>query len=310
MMAHLYHAASISRQGFSQWHHRLQKQKNTTPCSVVLQMAANIRRQSLPGAGARELYYFIRKRHESYSLALVGWGKHRFEALCLANNFRIFHRRFVPKTTIRGDYIFPNLIEGVEINDIDQIWVSDICYIFGSHGTLVGYATSLIDLYSRRLIGLSFSQSMRAEETARVVIEQAFLLRKKTTFGDLVFHSDGGKQYIETLFLAQLKARNIRSSMAENCYQNAFAEAFNDILKNHMLTQFDINSFSQLKSKEQFIKDCYNFNKPHNGIQRMTPSAFEQNILSLLPCQRTPLKIKKIEPFSTISDSLLSFQSS
>lgn len=295
ILSHLYEAAGVSRQGFYQWACRAVNAPERTPSDIALQIANDVRQKYLPGAGAREVYFFIRQKQKLYDSMLIGWGKHRFEALCLANGLRIAYRRFVPKTTIRGSFIFPNIIEGIEICDINQIWVSDISYLFSCSGKLIGYATSLIDLYSRRLLGLNFSQSMAAEETSKAVIQQAFKWRKNTTFDNLIFHSDGGRQYIETSFLSTLRKQKIRSSMADNCFDNAFAEAFNDTLKNHLLNQFSLNSFSQLKKQEQFVLKCYNENKPHNSINRLTPLEFEQNILSLKPCQRTTLKIKKIE---------------
>lgn len=298
-MESLYEAAATSRQAFLQWLRRGAARHADTPQQAVLDMARDIRQKYLPGSSAREVYFYIRNRHEEYNSALCGWGKHRFEALCLANGLRIEHRRFVPKTTVRGDFVFPNRIEGAEIFAIDQVWVSDICYLFGSHGKLLGYATTLIDLYSRRLLGLNFSTTMRAEQTSRAVLQQAFDTRQRKTFNNLIFHSDGGKQYIETDFLRALRECNIQSSMAENCFENAFAEAFNDTLKNHMLTEFDLNSFAQLKNLEMFIKHSYNHNKPHNSLHRLTPVEFERSLLSLQPCQRTLLKIKKIEPRPT-----------
>ena len=293
-METLYEAAGISRQAFHNWLRPSTLDLIRTPEKLVVEMAKNVRKQFLPGSSAREVYFYIRKKHQDYNSMLLGWGKHSFEALCLLNGLRIETKRFVPKTTIRGNYVFSNLIEGLQIDDINRIWVSDICYIYGSNGQLVGYATSLIDLYSRFLLGLSFSISMHAEVTSQEVIKQALKVRNITRFDHLIFHSDGGKQYIEKIFLDALRSRNIQSSMADNCYENAFAESFNDILKNHMLFDININSFVQLKGFEKLIKDCYNFNRNHRGILNLTPVEFEQHILTLQQCQRTILNIKVI----------------
>lgn len=290
----LFEVAETSRQAFHQWLMTSSYQRARTPAKLVLEMAWQIRKNFLPGSSAREVYFYIRDKHEQYNLLLLGWGKHAFEALCLVNGLRIVNRKFVPKTTIRGDFVFPNRIEGLTIRGINHVWASDICYLFGTNGVLVGYATSLIDLYSRRLLGLSFSQTMHAKVTSHEVLKQALLVRKEAEYKDLFFHSDGGKQYIETAFLATLKNKGIQSSMAASCYENAFAESFNDILKNHMLFDLNINSFHQLKKQERFIKDCYNFNRRHNSIQKTTPCEYEQLILTLQPCQRTELEIKVI----------------
>lgn len=291
-MQALYKAAGLSRQAFHLWRRPSMRQIERTPHNMVLEMAKNVRKQFLPGSGTREVYSYIRNKHPEYNNMLCGWGKHAFEALCLNNGLRIETRRFVPKTTVRGDFVFENRIEGTSISDVNQIWVSDICYLYGSNGALLGYATSLIDLYSRRLLGLSFSQTMHATVTSQQVLHQALQERNMESFDSLIFHSDGGKQYIETTFIQTLRKKNIRSSMAESCYENAFAESFNDILKNHILYDMNINSFQQLKKHEQFIKDCYNRNRPHNSICRSTPMEYEQHILTLQQGQRTSLEIK------------------
>ena len=219
MMQPLYDAAGISRQAFSQWLTPSDKQIQQTAPELVLKLARLVRKDYLPGSGLREVYAFIRKRTE-LSEQLTGWGKHTFEQLGLANGLGITKPRFRPKTTIRGSFVFPNLIEGMVITDIDLIWVSDICYIFNAKGQLVGYATSLIDLYSRRLLGLRFSKTMRAIHTSVSVLKQALKSRGNKKFLYTIFHSDGGKQYIFKLFLSMLSIANIRSSMAENCYEN------------------------------------------------------------------------------------------
>lgn len=292
-MQALYQAGSITRQAMHQWMQPSTIQKQRTPVHFVLELALLIRKRYLPGSSARELYYFIRK-HPEHSKLLKGWGKHQFEQLCLDNGFRVIFKRWIPKTTQRGSFMFPNLIEAIEIKDINQIWVSDISYIYSVEGKLIGYSTSLIDLYSRRLLGLTFSESMRADETSIVVCKQAFRARKIKTFASLIFHSDGGKQYIEKKLLKMFNQKNVVSSMARNCLENAFAEAFNDTLKNHILPQFKVNSFSELKKQEKFIKKAYNLYKVHTGIQRFTPIEYENYIQTLKPCQRTTLKIKEI----------------
>lgn len=292
-MENLFFAAGITRQAFHQWMRPSIKQMDMTPDDMVLDLAHMIRKNFLPGSGAREVYHFIRK-HEQFSRKLNGWGKHAFENLCLNSGMRVVKARFIPKTTIRGDYIFPNKIEGLKIDNINRIWISDIAYIFNSKGHLIGYSTSMIDLYSRLLLGLNFSQNMTAKETSNAVLNQAFYYRKKRKFSNLIFHSDGGKQYIEKGFLKKLKNGKIESSMADNCYENPFAESFNDTLKNHILPFFTINSFNQLKKQQNFIKNCYNKYKVHTGIYRFTPVEYEQYIQTLEPSQRTLLEIKKI----------------
>lgn len=294
-MEQLYKAAGTTRQAFHEWMKPGPREDARTDEAEVLVLARRIRKQYLPGASARTVHFFINKRPDVLENTLVGWGKHRFERLCLANGFRVVAKRFVPKTTQRGAFVFPNLIAGMTITGINQVWASDICYVFGAHGNLLGYAISLIDLYSRRLLGLAICRTMQAVETSMRVIRQAVKVRGKGPFKGLIFHSDGGKQYIYAPFLKALKKIGAGSSMAGNCLENGFAEAFNDILKNHVLNQFELNSFSQLKKQEGFILKTYNEFRPHGSLGKMTPIQFEQHLLSLQPYQRTKLLIKVID---------------
>jgi putative transposase len=291
-MQSLYSAAQTTRQSFHQWKQPSLVQQERVPIKLILQLAQKVQLKYLPGAGARTLYYYIRNKLPEYKKCIKGIGKHAFEAICLQNGMRIEYRRFVPKTTVRGDFVFPNLIYGKHLDDINQVWVSDISYLYGTSGTLLGYATSLIDIYSRRLLGLTFSQGMFAKATVQVVLKQALEERKQEKYNNLIFHSDGGKQYIESSFLKTLNDHKIVSSMAENCYENAFAEAFNDTLKNHMLHKSEVHTFIQLKKLETHFKYCYNFNKPHSSLRNLTPVEFEQYIQCDQSCQRTILEIK------------------
>lgn len=291
MMAPYYAVSGVSRQSFHRWLQPTAFQEEQSSPQLVLQMAISVRKDFLPGAGARQLYAFIRKKHEKYNLLLKNWGKHRFEALCLSNGLRVEFKRFVPKTTVKGDYCFSNLIEGKNIDNINQLWVSDICYIWGTSGKVIGYATTLLDVYSRRILGLSFSQNMKATQTILPALKQTLEIRTNATYEHLIFHSDGGKQYIKKEFLNTLNSKKITSSMAKSCYENAHAESLNDTIKNHMLRDLNLNSFAQLKKKEGFIKYCYNEYKPHSSLGQKTPIEFENHLLTLQPCQRTILII-------------------
>jgi putative transposase len=287
----LIEAAQTTRQAFHKWKQTSAfEHTRSTPLQVVT-LAREVRKDFLPGSSARVVYSYIRKKLPEKSKLLIGCGKHQFEQICLANGLRIEFRRFIPKTTIKGGFIFPNRVNGLIINEINKVWVSDLSYIFNVDGKLVGYSTSIIDLYSKHLLGLHFSKTMQATCTTQVVLENALKVRGIERYDSLIFHSDGGKQFIEKKFTSTLCDYNIVSSMAQSCYENASAEAFNDTLKNHLLIDFDINSFCQLKKIEQHIVHCYNHNKPHSSLNGLTPIEHEAYISKIPSYQRTPLKI-------------------
>lgn len=279
-MATFFELSGVSRQGFHAARRPTAREASRTPPDEVLSLAGEVGRTFLPGASSRLIYGFIRSRPDLCG-RLKGWGRDVFEEICLEKGFRVESRRFVPKTTQRGAYMFPNLVEGLSVRGTDRVWVSDISYLYGWDGRLVGYSTSLIDVYSRVLLGLSFSQTMHAAVTSQEVLRQAFQYRGRTDFPGLIFHSDGGKQYIAGEFLDMLRDGHVRSSMAENCYANAHAESFNDILKNHILPGLPFNSFVQLKKNQPVVMRSYNEFRPHGGLGKMTPLQFEKHLLTL-----------------------------
>jgi putative transposase len=290
-MSRFFEVAQTTRQAFHKWKQPSDFEFTRIKPAQVVELAKEVRKEFLPGSSSRVLYEFVRKRLPEKSALLIGCGKHRFEQICLANGLRIEFRKFVPKTTVRGGFIYPNLVNGMIINDVNMIWVCDLSYIFGFDGKLIGYSTSILDLYSKYLLGLHFSETMHSALTVQIALEKALKVRGIARYESLIFHSDGGKQFIEKNFTTTLSKYNIVSSMAQSCYENASAEAFNDTLKNHLLNDFSFNSFCQLKKIGEHIEYCYNHNKPHTSLNKLTPVEYEAYISKIPSNQRTQMQV-------------------
>ena len=98
----------------------------------------------------------------------------------------------------------PNLIKDCITLGIEEIWVSDITYIATREGWL--YLCLIMDLHSRRIVGWSLKENMKAE----LVIE-AFKMAdtQRTTNKKTVFHSDKGGQYKAKRFRRLLKKKRL-----------------------------------------------------------------------------------------------------
>lgn len=77
----------------------------------------------------------------------------------------------------------------------DAVWVSDITYIWTYNGFV--YLTSIMDLYSRKIIAWVLSQSLEAIHVVECV-NKAEQMRNVTS--PLVFHSDRGIQFVSQAF--------------------------------------------------------------------------------------------------------------
>jgi transposase InsO family protein len=135
--------------------------------------------------------------------------------------------------------------------------VSDITYIPCLDGFL--YLTAVLDLFDRKVIGWSISDSMSALSTVIPAIRMAN--RNRTFSKEMIFHSDRGVQYACKQTVNVLKSLKARQSMSRkgNCWDNAVAESFFKTLKSELVYG------TKLKSKEEmslcvfeYIESWYN----------------------------------------------------
>ena len=87
-------------------------------------------------------------------------------------------------------------ISDFQIKSSKEVWVSDITYIRTGRGWL--YLTTVIDLYDRKVIGWSLSETMKAQDTSIVTLKMARLHRPLQDHDNLIFHSDRGIKYVCT----------------------------------------------------------------------------------------------------------------
>jgi len=152
-------------------------------------------------------------------------------------------------------------------------WVSDITYISTLEGWL--YLSSVIDLYSRKVIGWSMSDTIDSKLVCDS-LEMA-LSKRKDVYG-CIFHSDRGSQYTSESVRNKLLESNIIQSMSRkgNCWDNAVAESFFKTLK------YDGDLIKVFKTKDEaklcifeFIEVFYNRKRRHSSISYFTPHDFE-----------------------------------
>jgi transposase InsO family protein len=110
---------------------------------------------------------------------------------------------------------------------------------------------------------------------------------KENKPSNLIFHSDGGGQYYAVMFIEQLRLLGIKSSMAEDVYENAIAERVNGIIKNNYLVHRSMNSYVQLKKELDRSVALYNSQKPHRSLKNETPISFELKMMHVCNATKT-----------------------
>lgn len=140
------------------------------------------------------------------------------------------------RTTISApdDQVVPDLLSrDFTASEPNTRYVGDITYLpCGPDGFL--YLATVIDCFSRRLVGWSIADHMRTELVSDALLAAA---RQRGSLAGAVFHSDHGAQYASKDYAALCERLGVRRSMGKvgTSADNAMAESFNASLKRETL---------------------------------------------------------------------------
>jgi len=170
--------------------------------------------------------------------------------------------------------IAPNLLEqNFDTDRPNQAWVSDITYIPTDEGWL--YLATIMDLFSRAVIGWSMSASLKAI-SATAALRMA--IERRSPPAGLIHHSDRGVQYTSAEYRDVLKDHGMISSMSRkgNCYDNAVAESFFHTLKTELVVHEHYRTRAEARaSLFDYIEAFYNRQRLHSSLGYLSPVDFE-----------------------------------
>ena len=120
-------------------------------------------------------------------------------------------------------HLYSNLIKGMSISCLNQVWLSDITYIRIRTGFV--YLAAILDAYSRKVIGYTISTRL---DTALTLEALKMAIAQRQPGPNVIHHSDQGVQYASSDYVAELKSHGFLISMARagNPYENARMESF------------------------------------------------------------------------------------
>jgi putative transposase len=152
-----------------------------------------------PTEGVRSLVLFFLASHYP-----VGPKRIR-RLLKIMGRQTIYRRKNLTKQGLK-EFIKPYLLKELTITHANQVWCTDITYIPMKHGFM--YLTAIIDVYSRKIVGWSISNTMTAE-WCKEVLEQAIRVHGKPE----IVNSDQGSQYTSAVWTQYLQKQEICISM-------------------------------------------------------------------------------------------------
>ena len=174
--------------------------------------------------------------------------------------------------------IAPNLLNrDFYASNPDEKYVGDITYIPTSEGWL--YLATVIDLYSRRIVGWSMDDTMKVS-LVNDALNMALTSRKPPK--GLIWHTDRGSQYASYSHRDLLEQNGIIQSMSRkgNCWDNAVAESFFHTLKTELVYHEIYETKAQANQAIfEYIEVYYNRERMHSANNNYSPVEFENIML-------------------------------
>jgi len=170
--------------------------------------------------------------------------------------------------------VSPNLLaRKFNVLQANSYWVGDITYVPTEEGWL--YLATVIDLYSRKVVGWSMSNNMKAE-----LVNKALLMAiwQRKPLEGLVWHTDRGSQYAADIHRAIIKQHHITQSMSRkgDCWDNAVAESFFHTLKTELTHQCKFKTREEAKHVIfEYIEVFYNRIRIHSANDYLSPVEYE-----------------------------------
>lgn len=277
-MNQLYALNGISKQTHWEWGKR---QETLLDNWLLLEPIILEWRERHPSMSLKKLYHIIAPNFI---------GRDKFIDYGMLNDFEALRYSKRPKsTTYSPKENYPNLLLGLNILNINQVWVSDTTY-FKIKNKWV-YITFIMDLYSRYIVGYHAATSLFAQANLEALLMATRLRNIKALKTPLIHHSDRGSQYKSLLYTQALKNAKINISMGKIVYDNIHIERFHQTIKGEYLIHKNIQSIHDLRKQLPKVIELYNHERPHQSLGMKTPYEFENYLCNVPLCQRTNMNV-------------------
>lgn len=171
--------------------------------------------------------------------------------------------------------IYEDLLEqDFEVEKTNQVWVTDITYIWTTDGWL--YLAIVLDLYARKVVGWHAADHMRKDLVLNAL---AMAVASRQPDEGLIVHSDRGSQYASHDYREKLADIEALGSMSRkgNPFDNACAETFFATIKKELIyRRVFMNRKETIKVVNWYISSFYNENRRHSKNGYLSPNQFER----------------------------------
>lgn len=161
----------------------------------------------------------------------------------------------------------------------DAVWCTDITYIWTYDDGFV-YLTSVIDLFSRKIVGWTLTRTMEADAVLECINTA---IRRRGLDHPLIIHSDRGVQFTSEQYRKITEGMTRSYSKKGTPWDNACIESWHALLKRECIKFHKIRNYHEAKTIVfNYIEGFYNTVRIHSHCDYLSPDEYEKNYYSSL----------------------------
>ncbi len=257
----------VSRSGYNSWKNKIPSNREQRK-NIIKNKICDIYDESKQNYGAPKITKKLREAGETISEKTV--GNYMREMGLKAQWVKPY-----TMTTTDSDFSekYTNILaEKFNPDRPDAVWCSDITYIWTCEGFV--YLTSIMDLYSRKIISWVLSNTLET----RWLVETVNKAKKiRNVDKPLIIHSDRGRQYTSNDY--KRVTEGIMRSYSKKAYpwDNACIESFHALLKREWINRFKITDYKHAyRLIFEYIEAFYNTTRIHSHCEYISPNEYEK----------------------------------
>ncbi len=180
----------------------------------------------------------------------------------------------------QGHQTYPYLLRAVKIEQVNQVWSSDITYIRMARGWL--YLAAVMDWFSRYVLSWRLSRNLESDFCVEALRDALSRGRPE------IFNTDQGSQFTSDSFTGPLKEHGVAISMdgRGRCLDNVFTERLWRSVKYEEVYLKDYQEWAEAQRGLGRYFRHYNHERPHQALEYRTPAEVYRQVASGTPEHR------------------------